>query len=616
MYIEGSIDLLKQRIFKIVSSFLAIIVLVIECAVFTVPVQADSDSSSVWKNVNGRKYLYNSNGKCISDTGIDVSRWEEDIDWEKVAGDDIQFAIIRVGHGHGDNWEDIFADANMEGCEKNGIPYGVYYYSEATTEEEAVLEANNLISRLKGRNPEIGVFVDIEATDAYEEAGINPYTEGEKIVKLADIILNMIGGAGYIPGIYANTDYFDNVLYPASHFYSAIRWVARYYNYNDNKVDSNPIPEGDWDIWQYGSTGKVSGINGNVDLDARLTEPYDRDYSDISSGVFQQEQELVDVYNYTYYIQHNQDVLDAYGYNDRQGVLNHFLSFGMKEGRMASESFDVYAYMNNYPDLCNAFGDDMEKYYYHYLNYGKKEGRIADHQFNNIWNGTDYSLVFDADYYAAKRPDVVNSCGKSQRALLQHFVYNGMAEGTQASPVFDPAFYRTQYKDLDAACGKECRKYYYHFMNCGVFEGRRGSSEFDPLVYRNNYSDLEKTFGNNWPKYYYHYLKNGKLERREAIEQLTNVWLGIDYSLVFDENYYREKRPDVVQYIGNSKKELLYHFVNFGMAEGVQACTNFSPVSYRNRYFDLSTTFGDDWKRYYIHFIRYGYREGRIAVDK
>ncbi|MDD6790512.1 MAG: GH25 family lysozyme [Lachnospira sp.] len=192
---------------------------------------------------------------------------------------------MRVGHGHGENWADAYADTNMDGCEENGIPYGVYYYSEATNEQEATLEANNLIERLKGRNPQLGVFVDVEATDAYQKAGIDPYKDGDKIVELADRMLSMIKKAGYVPGIYANTDYFDNVLYPASHFYSEIRWVARYYNYNSNPSDSNPIPEGDWDIWQYGSTGSVAGIDGNVDLDVKLTEPYDRDYNNIKTGI-------------------------------------------------------------------------------------------------------------------------------------------------------------------------------------------------------------------------------------------------------------------------------------------------------------------------------------------
>ena len=271
-----------KHLFKCLALILTTLFVINVMYPFTV--QADSTDTGEWKNINGRKYLYNKEGNCVSTTGVDVSKWQGDIDWKKVAGDGIQFAIIRVGHGHGDNWADTYADANMKGCEENGIPYGVYFYSEATTEEEATLEANNLLKRLKGKNPQIGVFIDVEATDVYEKAGIDPYKNGEKIVELADIMLNMVSSAGYIPGIYANTDYYDNVLYPASHFYSAIRWVARYYNYNESHDDNNPIPEGNWDIWQYGSTGSVAGINGNVDLDAKLTEPYNRDYNAITSA--------------------------------------------------------------------------------------------------------------------------------------------------------------------------------------------------------------------------------------------------------------------------------------------------------------------------------------------
>lgn len=242
-------------------------------------------SDRTWKTIDGRKYLTDLDENLYSKTGIDVSKWQGNIDWDSVVSDDVHFAIIRIGHGHSENWLDTFAVKNMDACERLGIPYGVYFYSTAVTDDEASQEAASLTAALTGRNPSLGVFVDVEDTDAYKAAGIDPYSDGKKIVKFADIILNDIRKAGYIPGIYANTDYYDNVLYPASHFYSSIRWVARYYNYNLDHTDRNAAPAGKWDIWQYGSTGTVKGIEGNVDLDAMICDAYQSDYVKVKDSV-------------------------------------------------------------------------------------------------------------------------------------------------------------------------------------------------------------------------------------------------------------------------------------------------------------------------------------------
>ena len=259
------------------------VVLLFMCLLMNLPTQIFA-ADSTWQTIDGRKYLIDSEGNYHSKTGIDVSKWQGKIDWDQVAGDDIHFAIIRVGHGHDENWKDTYAEENIKACERLGIPYGVYFYSTAVSDAEAKEEASKLLGAIKGHNPSIGVFIDVEDTEAYEAAGIDPYTDGSTIVKFADIMLNELIKAGYTPGIYANTDYFDNVLYPASHFYSKIRWVARYYNYNTDHTDNNQAPSGSWDIWQYGSTGAVKGIDGNVDLDAMICDTYRADYSRISAA--------------------------------------------------------------------------------------------------------------------------------------------------------------------------------------------------------------------------------------------------------------------------------------------------------------------------------------------
>lgn len=82
------------------------------------------------------------------------------------------------------------------------------------------------------------------------------------------------------------------------------------------------------------------------------------------------------IYNEAYYILANPDVYKAFG-SDSTALFQHFLDYGMKEGRIASPEFNVLTYQSYYPDLVAAFGDDLESYYMHYMNTGKAEGRIG-----------------------------------------------------------------------------------------------------------------------------------------------------------------------------------------------------------------------------------------------
>lgn len=220
-----------------------------------------------WTTIDGRKYYYNSNGELRSHLGIDVSRHNGDIDWQAVKDDGVEFAIIRVGYGDDlDYQDDIRAIYNMDECERLSIPYGVYLYSYAVCDEQAYSEAAHIIRMLEGRNPQMGVFIDIEDTDTYYDNGINPYSqEGrECITRWAKIVMQQIAGAGYTPGIYANYNYFKNILYMDE--LSEMKWLA-YYSKNDPYLEYTP-PKGPWICWQYSSLGRVDGINGNVDMNA------------------------------------------------------------------------------------------------------------------------------------------------------------------------------------------------------------------------------------------------------------------------------------------------------------------------------------------------------------
>lgn len=286
------------------------------------------------------------------------------------------------------------------------------------------------------------------------------------------------------------------------------------------------------------------------------------EYTNIYNGV-----DYSAVFDYEYYYNRYPDLQVALGKN-YSVLLKHFVLSGMAEGRQAIEDFDIDYYKNRYSDLREIFGDELELYYKHYINCGKQEGRIACSY--TVYEGEDYSDVFDYDYY-----------------------YN-------------------RYSDLQSALGYNPSVLLYHFVNCGMSEGRVGKEEFDVEYYRNRYSDLREAFGSNLQLYYNHFIKFGKDENRSGISD--SYYNGVDYSRIYDKNYYYNRYPDLRNALGDNARALIKHFVKFGMSEGRQASETFSYSYYSERYSDLREAFGNDKECFYKHFMNFGYNEGRLGV--
>lgn len=287
------------------------------------------------------------------------------------------------------------------------------------------------------------------------------------------------------------------------------------------------------------------------------------------------------VFDAAYYADRYPDLKTAFG-NDDSALLQHFIQYGMAEGRQGSSQFDVYSYKNLYPDLRAAFGNNLKSYYMHYISSGKSEGRKAT-GVNTLqkpittYNGIDYSAVYDYNYYLKKHSDLAKIYTNDDIGLLAHFV------------------------------------------NCGMSEGRQAKDSFDVFSYRNQYQDLRVAFGNNLKSYYMHYISNGKAEGRKAtgvksIQNPITTYNGVDYSAVYDYNFYIKKYSDLARIYTNDEVGLLAHFVNCGMAEGRQAKADFDVFSYRNQYQDLRLAFGKDLKSYYFHYMNSGKKEGRTAA--
>lgn len=188
--------------------------------------------------------------------GIDVSSWQENIDWEKVKADGIKFAILRCGYGSDiKSQDDNTFERNANECERLGIPYGVYLYSYATNEEKAKSEAQHILRLIKGRKLSYPVYLDCE------ESSTSSFAK-----RACEIIGEIITDAGYTFGVYASLSWWDNYLVGMDKY---TKWVAQY-----NSVCQYDKP---YDMWQYTSKGSINGINGNVDMN----ECY-RDFATIS----------------------------------------------------------------------------------------------------------------------------------------------------------------------------------------------------------------------------------------------------------------------------------------------------------------------------------------------
>ncbi|MGN1204191.1 MAG: glycoside hydrolase family 25 protein [Lachnospiraceae bacterium] len=189
--------------------------------------------------------------------GIDVSKWQKEIDWDKVKNAGVDFAIIRCGYRGsvtGSLVEDPYFVQNIKAAGAAGINVGVYFFTQAVTEVEAVEEASMVISLIKDYELSYPVFIDTEG------AGGNGRADSlsvEERTAVCEAFCSTIKNAGYEAGVYASRNWYNNKLdTPSLEKYTI--WLAEY--------RSVPVYQGYYQMWQFTSKGKIDGITGNVDL--------------------------------------------------------------------------------------------------------------------------------------------------------------------------------------------------------------------------------------------------------------------------------------------------------------------------------------------------------------
>ena len=231
------------------------------------------------------------------------------------------------------------------------------------------------------------------------------------------------------------------------------------------------------DVWNYFSDDGCRRL-GEADADAIIAQFPRSSWMDYSS-----------VFDADYYLNKYSDVA-KWANNDKDKALQHFIDFGMGEGRRGNEAFDVQSYYNEYRDLRAAYGTDLPSYYRHYIKWGKGEGRHASGCTSlrdpaTEAGGVDYSAVYDPEYYLENNGDVRSAYTKTtyggvtmldDSAVLRHFVSFGMGEGRRGNEAFDVYGYKTRYLDLRQAYGNDLKAYYNHYLTFGIKEGRDGSS--------------------------------------------------------------------------------------------------------------------------------------------
>lgn len=214
------------------------------------------------KSIDGKLYYFNQYGVKAKSLGIDVSFYNEGINWPAVKAQGIDFAIVRVG---GRGWEtgllydDVCFQQNLNGARAAGLKVGVYFYSTAIDAVEAVQEASLVLERLNGTALDYPIFIDVEQSGDY------PYGRSDQLSKtlrneIVTAFCQTVINSGYRAGVYSGQNFLANHIDHAA--------LTQYYIWLASYTSNNRLPSfgGHYDMWQFTDGGVVNGIKGKVDM--------------------------------------------------------------------------------------------------------------------------------------------------------------------------------------------------------------------------------------------------------------------------------------------------------------------------------------------------------------
>ena len=212
-------------------------------------------------SIDGKLYYFDANGVMQNNVtfGIDVSKYQKNIDWDKVKQAGAQFVMIRIGYrgySSGALVLDPMFEEHFTNARNAGLRVGVYFFSQATTEQEAQEEAQACITALNGRGLDYPIYFDSESSGSSSAAGRADGLGATDRTKCAVAFCEQVKASGYRPGVYAATRWFNKRLNMSSlNGYSI--WNAHYDVANAGLS---------CDIWQGSCTARINGYNGDIDV--------------------------------------------------------------------------------------------------------------------------------------------------------------------------------------------------------------------------------------------------------------------------------------------------------------------------------------------------------------
>ena len=227
--------------------------------------QSDYDwSNLVEVSETPREVEYAVDDETVSIKGIDVSTYQGDIDWEKVAASGVKFVFIRLGYRGYESGllvkDDRFED-NIRGALQNGIAVGVYFVTQAISVEEAVEEAQFVMENIRPYNVTWPIVLDIEdaASATARTAELSQQARTDHAIAFCETVKE----SGYTPMLYCNIRWFIEKL-DITRITDYDKWFAQYFR--------KPFFPYAFQVWQYSSTGRIDGIEGNVDYNISFVD--------------------------------------------------------------------------------------------------------------------------------------------------------------------------------------------------------------------------------------------------------------------------------------------------------------------------------------------------------
>lgn len=195
----------------------------------------------------------------MSIKGIDVSEFQGSIDWSKVKNDGIEFAILKLGniYDYDANYKDSKFETNYKNARAQGIKIGAYIYNYCNTVDTLKEGLEWALEQLDGKKLDMPIYLDMEDKDIQGETV-------ETLTNQCNEFARFVQDKNYKAGVYANVNWLKNKLNPSEFDKDISVWAAQYY--------TECQYTGVYDIWQYTSSGKVSGISGNCDMNYLYNE--------------------------------------------------------------------------------------------------------------------------------------------------------------------------------------------------------------------------------------------------------------------------------------------------------------------------------------------------------